>query len=86
MFTFEKWPLVAELKSKVSKKQQIRPFCLSRSHTFDIFGHLVKKLFLRFLKDGLVTKLLRETCKGGVIFKYRYTYEETLSDVIVLVF
>ncbi len=28
---------------------------LKSKHTFDILGHLVKKLSLRFLKDGLVT-------------------------------
>ena len=33
--------------------------------SFNIFGHLVKKLSLRFLKDGLVTELLGETCKRG---------------------
>ncbi len=33
-------------------------------HTFDIIGHLVKKTCLRFFKYGLVTELLRGTCKG----------------------
>ena len=31
-----------------------------------------KKTSLRFLKDGLATKLLRETCKRGLILKHRY--------------
>ena len=37
-------------------------------HTFDIFGHLVKEMSYRFLKDGLAPKLLRETWKG-VLFR-----------------
>ncbi len=31
-------------------------------------AHLAKKLSLRFLKDGLATDLLSQTCKGGLIF------------------
>ena len=49
---------------------------LKCKHTFDIFGHLVKKVSLIFFKDGLVTKLLEETCKGGLILQH--TYEVTL--------
>ena len=43
---------------------------------FDIASHLVKKLSLWFLIEGLVTKLLRETCKGqgGLIFIYLAAY------------
>ena len=33
---------------------------------------MVKKTPLRFLKDGLATELLRETCKRGLILKYKY--------------
>ena len=40
------------------------PFSLFKfQHAFDIFGHLVKQLTLRFVKDALATKLLRETYK-----------------------
>ena len=46
-------------------------------HTFDILGHLVKKLSLRFWKDGLVTKLPRATCKEGLFLEH--TYEVTLK-------
>ncbi len=38
------------------------------------FWHLVKKLSLRFLKDGPATELLREMCKGGVIFSVLASY------------
>ena len=33
-------------------------------HTFGIYGHLVKKVSYRPLKDGLAVELLRETYKG----------------------
>ncbi len=36
---------------------------IRNKHTFDIFGHLVKKGSYTFLKDGLAVKLLRETWK-----------------------
>ena len=36
-------------------------------HTFDMVGYLVKTLPVRFFKYGLVTELLRERCKGGLI-------------------
>ncbi len=37
-------------------------------HTLNILGHLVKKTPLRILKDGLAPELLRQMCKGGLIF------------------
>ena len=37
---------------------------------FYMVGHLVKKLPVRFFKYGLVTELLRPTCKGGSDFIY----------------
>ena len=36
--------------------------------------NLVKTLPVRFLKYGLVTELLRETCKGGLILSILATY------------
>ncbi len=43
-------------------------------HTFDMVGHLVKTLPVRFFKYGLVTELLRETCKGGLILSILAAY------------
>ena len=37
-------------------------------------GHLVKTLPVRFFKYGLVTELLRETCKGGLILSILAAY------------
>ena len=34
---------------------------------------------LRFLKDGLVTELLRKTCKGGMILAYILKATSTLN-------
>ncbi len=57
---------MAELKLKVSKKTENSAILNSSSasrghlkHNFDIRGHLVKKLFFRFLKDDLVTEHTR---------------------------
>ncbi len=66
-FTFEKWPLVEELKLKHSR---VGHFAFSSAIiTLNILGHLVKKkTSLRILKDGLATELLRQACKGGSDF------------------
>ncbi len=54
----------------------------TRGHTFDISGHLVKKVSYRFLKDGIATKILGKVCKGGLFFfscQKQHSYEVTLT-------
>ena len=46
------WDCSRQLESEV---------CTVPKEIINILGHLVKKLSLRFLKDGLITELLRET-------------------------
>ncbi len=43
---------------------------------------LVKMLSLRLLKDGLATELLRQTCKGGLIFSVFSTMYIHPKDLI----
>ena len=53
---------------------------------FYILGHLFKKLSLRFLEDGQVTKLLRGMCQGSLIFQHYYKvtlmYIYNNSDIV----
>ena len=56
VFTFNKQPLVEELKLKVCKKKTANSEVTVKMLTqqsFDILGHLVKKLPHRFFNDGL---------------------------------
>ena len=46
------------------------PLEVTLKHSFAILGHLVKRLSFRFLKDGLVRKLLRKTLKGGLFLQH----------------
>ena len=75
VFTLEKWPLMAELKLKVSPQKRANSAILNfssaiRGHLENVNTHLTSlatwsKTPLRFLKGGLVTELLRKTCKRG---------------------
>ncbi len=49
----------------------IRP---SFKDLYDISGHLVKKVSYRFLKDGLITEILSETCNRGLFLHHFSSY------------
>ena len=60
--------LEAELKLKMTESAflDISNFSYANILLTSLAMHLVKMLFLRFLKEGLVTELLRKTCKGDM--------------------
>ena len=73
------------VKLKVSKTEAwaILNFSSASRRHLDILGNLVKKLSLRFFKDGLVTELLRVTCRGGLlIIEFSITCTISLTSTL----
>ena len=88
MFIFEKWPLMAEMKFKISKTLQGRPFefqlCLQRSllkckHTFafDILSHLVKKKVIQIFERS-PWKDIKGNMQGDL--KIRWCFKRKLAQ------
>ncbi len=77
VLTFKMHPLVAELKMKTSQIEQFIMLSISApppedtfqmlTH-FNIYGHLVKKATLKFLKASLVVKESSKMYQRGLIF------------------